>query len=214
MRRRVNRLMGGQRILQWHDFNLPDGAAIREHPSPSGHPWFTRFTSADTGDHTNPVPTSPIVDAGRAHNRNDATERNLGLRWNRYRRNYSSSADVVFFTDDGSSVVGVSVRNSRLTQSLGFRLRHVVSGPNIWQANSATGFPASATLQTITLNIGQAYRAKVEARGSCILFWVDGVLLGRAEPAVIVRHGFPGFLFSGANVASAGVHLDNWMATR
>lgn len=212
MRRRVNRLMGGGRIVLFDSFTDADGVEPQEHASESGVRW--RACNHDTNTISGPPGTRATVNANRLLARADVAGTSLMFAdRHKKRRSMSVAADITRVAGVNNSLQNIGVA-LRMTDTMWLQATHHPNA-NVWQVNRR--LPSTGTVQlgsnvAQTLTQGQVYRLRADARGSRVLVWVDDVLIINVEDAAIAR-GKPGFRIGNTTVVMPMV-LDNWMTTR
>lgn len=217
MRRRIHRLDAGGRNLLWDNFVDTTGKLLREHPSSCGYPWISQSDTTSFQLQMDDSNRLRMIDAGT--NGQSIMTMRSGLR-----QRHGSIECTITRLGTPATPAGVHTLQPLL------HLRHYSVAPRDYvQAR----YELSSTLSrfnmccengvvigspvTQVLTQDQSYRMKVTLRGSVSHLYVDDVLIGRFEGALInkgsgVRRGILGQ--RPVDLDPFAVRMDNWMATR
>ncbi len=185
-----------------------DGTALEDHVASDGGTW-SKHPGSQAG--------SAVIDGGCAHNADDLRLRAYVHSWSPGASpDYRVACDVVLATDNNASVLGAIARigdpyvsgyvaaylSSHHAWVLG---RFVGTGKSI----EAIGAPLPAVLVP-----GRPYRVAVEAVGTTITGFVDGVPFATGSDAAFPGPGQAGLYVRDRATATTGLCIDDWAVDR
>lgn len=193
----------GPTVFASDAFTDTNGTTLQSHTPTGGGTWTKHpAATSDASIHNNMV-----------HNDNSG---NAGLYYHSgtpAAADYDVEADVVMKSDNNVSTAGVCGRVHATNQDL-YMARYTTNGNN-WQLFKAVGgtFTQLGSNFGQTLTVDQAYRVKLEMRGTAIKLYVDGVERASATDSAVTATGKAGLRVQQAATSAVGLQLDNFAAT-
>jgi hypothetical protein len=163
-------------------------------------PWVKHPGSTNT--------TAPTIGAGRIYGENTA---NTSIYYPQTCPSFVDGAvecDVVQRSDNDLSTAGIMIRASTQFTTMYF-VRYTTLG-SFWQlfgAVSGSNTQIGANVAQ-TLTVDQAYRLRLEVRGSLVTVSVAGAVIISQTDTTVPAAGRAGIRLSGNATSTTGVHLD------
>lgn len=209
MRRRINRLCGGERIVFWDSFTDAANTQIHQHAPDGGGRWVSPTAQLSS------VVQAEIDSTGQRLSELSLAQATTVALKKRGRRDGSVSCDLIKVGTVADSIqCGLVFRLSVPGRYyLWARANH--TGGN-WQLIRRT-HDQSEVIQgsaNQALTQDQAYRLRLDVRKAVGMLWVDDVLLIKADMCDLPKKSGAGVRLSNNVASSPQQRLDNWMTTR
>ena len=204
MRRRINRLNGGSRIVLWDSFTDADGTTIQGHAPDDGCAMVPIARGNSQG----------VITSNRAAPEllNGALQVVAIKKGRSIRPRGSISCDIVRTAAAQNEQAGVGLANYEALDAI-YGEFLATGFLRLIRRVSSVEFTVGSAAQVLTQD--QVYRLKLEVRGGVGLLYLDGVLKIRAEHGSQRRRGGPSIRLANQQaVNNSMMRLDNFLVER